>query len=77
MNRTVKIGPELPACAVARCVGTGRHAFLAAALAALFFMPSVRSAHAQGDISNIITDTVTRNVTGNIGRNLEATPPPT
>ena len=73
MNGIVKIDPELPACAVARCVGTvGRHAFLAAALAALFFMPSVRSAHAQGDITNIITDTVTRNVTGSIGRNLEA-----
>ncbi len=43
---------------------------LAVLMAANIF--SSRTVHAQGDISDIITDTVTRNATENVGRNLEA-----
>ena len=73
MNGIVKIGCELLACAVARYIGSAsRYAFLAIALVAVLLMPCSRSAHAQGDITNVITDSVTRNVTDSIGRNLEA-----
>src|SRR4030095_8154684 len=73
MNRIVKIDPEMPAYPVARWIGSvGRHAFLATALAAVFFLSGGAPVQAQSDITNVITDSVTRNVTGNIGSNLEA-----
>jgi hypothetical protein len=73
MNGIVKIGCESLACAVARYIGSAsRYAFLDIALVAVLLMPCSRSAHAQGDITNVITDSVTRNVTDSIGRKIMA-----